>query len=241
MNLKVLFTQLRPWMAFKMIAFTASSRLFNPYANMYYSFTAEDQVINSLLGDPKTGFYVDVGSYHPIRFSNSFAFYLRGWKGITIDANAQMVDLHRKIRPRDISICSAVSDSEKEVVFTRFSVNSISSISPEFVEEFKKNVPVLSEEIVKTKTLTGIFTEQQVPREFDFLSIDVEGHDLEVLHGLDLAIFRPKLIIIEMRGLNFDHPHSNPVLTHLDLSGYKIVAFYNINGFFLRKDLTERE
>lgn len=241
MNLRTLFSQLRPWMAFKMLCFTASSRVFNPCANAFYAISAEDQVIQTLLGKPKTGYYVDVGCYHPVRFSNTFGFYLRGWKGLTIDANCDYIDLHKKTRPKDTSVCCAVSASEETVVFTQFSESSISTISPEFVKEVGNTVPIVSEKKMKTRTLNSLLLEHQVPDEFDFLSIDVEGHDLEVLRGVELTKYRPRLIVIEMLRFSLKDVASNGICRHLEKSGYRLIAYYNINGFFLREDLVPSE
>jgi FkbM family methyltransferase len=241
MDNKILFFQLKPWMAFKMLCFRAINKLLNPYANIFFGFTAEDQVINMLLGFPiKEGFYVDVGCNHPIRFSNTFNFYQKGWKGLTIDANPKFIELQRKIRPKDISISCAVSNSEREVVFTNFSDPLYSSISPEFVEKYKDIGPIISEVHLKTRTLDSVLIEHNIPNEFDFLSIDVEGHDFEVLSSITLIKYRPKLIIIEMRELP-ENLRSNPIYPHLERNGYKLVAYYPLNGFFMREELFTNE
>lgn len=237
MNLKILFTQLKPILALKLLCFTAFNRLLNPYGNTFYGFSAEDQVINTLLQYRKDGYYVDVGCNHPIRFSNTFAFYLRGWRGLTIDANASHVALHKKIRPKDISICCAVSNSEKNVVFTRFVEDSISSISEEFVKECT-NTPIVARELMVTRTLEGIFREHNVPFEFDFLAIDVEGHDFEVLSSISLGVYKPKLIVIEMINFKFENRYQNKICAYLEQNGYELVAYYHFNGFFLRNDMS---
>jgi FkbM family methyltransferase len=235
LDINVLFSQLRPFLAIKMLCFTAFNRLLNPYGNIFYGFSAEDQVIQTLLGYPESGFYVDVGSNHPIKFSNTFAFYTRGWKGLTIDANSSLIELHKKVRPKDTNICCAISDSEESVVFTNFSDDSMSSISADFVKEFQDVVPIVSKEIIKTRTLNSILKEHNIPSEFDFLSIDVEGHDFEVITSINLVEYKPKLIVIEMRKFSFEHIRSNNIVAYLEKSGYKLVAYYSLNGFFLRR------
>lgn len=238
MNLKALFSQLRPWMGVKMLCFTASNRILNPYGHVFFGFSAEDQVIQTLLGYPEMGYYVDVGCNQPVRFSNTFAFYLRGWKGLTIDANFRLVELHRRVRPRDTSICCAVSDTEKTVVFTECQEDLLSSISAESATESRSEVPIASQKKMRTRSLNSIFMEHSVPTEFDFLSIDVEGYDYEVLLGINLAEYRPRMIVIEMKGFRFENLQSDPICTYLKENGYMLVAFYHINGFFMREDLT---
>lgn len=228
-------------MAIKMLLFLACNRLLNPYGYVFYGACAEDQVIHALLrthgGFPKSGYYVDVGCNHPIKYSNTFSFYLMGWRGLTIDANANLIAHHKKVRPIDLSLCSAVSDSEKLIVFTRFSDNTFSSISSEFVKEFQNVLQIVSEEKLKTRTLNSIFIEYNVPKEFELLSIDVEGQDFEVINGINLLEYKPRLITIEMRGICFKNMNSNNIYTYLTEHGYDLIAYYHLNGFFLRRDL----
>jgi hypothetical protein len=127
------------------------------------------------------------------------------------------------------------------VTFTKFEENSISTISSEFLKEVGNSVPIISEEKMKTRTLNSIFHEHNVPKEFEFLSIDVEGHDFEVLTSVNLEEYHPRLIVIEMRKFIFENLQSNRICSHLENNGYKLIAFYNINGFFLRKDLISSE
>jgi FkbM family methyltransferase len=236
MDIRVLFSQLRPWMGIKIFFFTAFNHLLNPYANIFFGISAEDQVIDTLLKHPKRGYYVDVGCNQPIRFSNTFNFYLRGWKGLTIDANPELIALQKKIRPKDNSVCCVVSDSEKEVIFTKFHDNNLSSISPGFTAAIEKSVAIISKESVKTKTLNSIFLENNVPNEFEFLSIDVEGHDFEVLRGIDLTKYSPSLIIIEMIDFSFINYRTNKIVKYLKDKDFQMVGYYSVNGFFLRKD-----
>jgi len=100
---------------------------------------------------------------------------------------------------------------------------------------------IISDVKMKTRTLNSLFVEHHVPHEFDFLSIDVEGHDLEVLRGLDLTEYRPRSVVIEMRGFSFEDLSSNDTCCHLEERGYQLVAYYSVNGFFLRRDLASGE
>jgi FkbM family methyltransferase len=237
MDFKVHFKQFSLWPALKLIGFTAVNRLLNPYGYTYYGHVAEDVVISKLLGNPNRGFYVDVGCHHPIRFSNSFAFYFRGWNGITIDANAVLINQHRKIRPKDISINCAASDKEEKILFTQFEDDSLSSISRDFINKQQRNHRIISETELKTRTLNSILKENNCPSKFEFLSIDVEGHDYEVLRGVDLNEYHPKLIIIEIQGLHYEKIKSSIIYNYLDNQGYEFVAYYGINAIFLSKSI----
>ena len=80
-----------------------------------YSQDKEDLFINEYFRDIKNGFYIDIGSYHPIRYSNTALLYNRGWQGVNIDMNQTSIDLFNIARKRDINICAAVSSSSKFV------------------------------------------------------------------------------------------------------------------------------
>src|SRR5687767_7993770 len=94
------FRQLRVPDAVRYFALKLLQRVLDPWASNSYAQTGEDRIIATLLGDVP-GFYVDVGCNHPVKYSNTFELYKRGWRGINVDANEQMVELCRRLRPRD--------------------------------------------------------------------------------------------------------------------------------------------
>jgi FkbM family methyltransferase len=209
--------------------------LCDPHSSFTYSQTGEDRIIQSILGNGNAeGFFVDVGCNHPQSMSNTFDFYKRGWTGICIDANVSLIKEHRIIRPRDRSFCAAVSNQEAEMIFTQFSDSAVSSLSSKHVEEWKKIRDIASQSSVRTETLNKILESAKIPYEFSLLSIDVEGHDFEVLLSIDLSIYKPKLIVIEMHGFEISDHKENEVYKHLMNNGYKMIGYVIMNGFFER-------
>ena len=65
-----------------------------------FSLEGEDVVINRLLNDKKDGFYIDIGAFDPILYSNTHMFYLKGWNGINIDPRSNSMDEFKRIRRR---------------------------------------------------------------------------------------------------------------------------------------------
>ncbi len=198
-----------------------------------YSQTGEDRIIRTLLHGVADGFYVDVGCNQPQARSNTFELYKRGWRGINIDGNADLIARFHALRPRDTSLCRLVSNEEKEVVFTQFEDDAVSSLSAGHVEEWKKARKVKSERRVKTVSLATILRENSAPKRFELLTIDVEGHDFEVLTSFDLNEYRPRLIVIEMHGFEFLHPENDPIYRHLTGNGYRLAGYAVMNGYFL--------
>jgi len=208
--------------------------LFDSYATPSYSQTGEDRIIRSILGNSK-GFYVDVGCNHPLSLSNTFELYKRGWVGINIDANSALISKYTKRRPKDKSICAAVSSKEEEAIFTQFDDDAVSSLCSQHVATWEKERVIVSQKTVKTLTLDRILKSYEAPHAFDLLTIDAEGHDFEVLSSINLSIYKPKLIVIEMHGFEILNPNENKIYQYLSANSYKMVGFIIMNGFFVRQ------
>ena len=87
------------------------------YATKSYSQEGEDMILKRLFGGQKFGFYVDVGAHHPKRFSNTYYFYKKGWRGINIDAMPGSMIAFDKLRPRDINIERPISDKKQILTY----------------------------------------------------------------------------------------------------------------------------
>jgi FkbM family methyltransferase len=227
--------QLRPLDALRYLCLKVIQRVLDPRAATSYAQAGEDRIIATLLGGltRPPGFYVDVGCNHPVRFSNTFELYKRGWRGINIDANARLVELCRRIRPRDVSICAVVSNAEHEVVFSEFDNPLLSSVSDQHVQRWREHDDVVRTRRASATTLNAILRAHDAPRRFELLSIDVEGHDFEVLSSLDLDTYRPKLIVIEMHDFRLGESARGNVWSHLIANGYELVGYAVTNGYFL--------
>jgi FkbM family methyltransferase len=228
---KTYFAQFTIFDAVRLLYVELSRKFFDPYNTASYSQTGEDRILCHILGE--TGFYVDVGCNHPQAYSNTFALYKRGWTGITIDANKELTQKHQKLRKRDLSICAVVSDHVEEITFTDFEDPLVSSLDNEHVKEWEKYRKVKTRRTVSTIPLNTILEDCKVPKRFDLLSVDVEGHDFEVLSSLDLKIYRPKLIVIEIHEFDLLNPSSNKIYKHLIANNYKMIGYVVMNGYFL--------
>lgn len=219
--------------AFVQLLLRILNRSLDRWAVASYGQTGEDRIIDSLMPQDVRKFYVDAGCHHPRRFSNTFALYLKGWIGVTIDANPIHVAAHKKERPNDTQVCCALSSQESaDVIFTEFAESAVSSLSERHVGEWRKTFAVVNQRRVRTVTLNDVLRDAGAPKEFGLLTIDVEGHDLEVLRGLDLNEFRPRLIIIEMHDFSLDQTTPHQVVEYLRRADYGLSAFAVMNGYF---------
>ncbi|RZL45860.1 MAG: FkbM family methyltransferase [Pedobacter sp.] len=203
------------------------NRLFGHFPQISYSRSGEDLIVTELLGNKMTGFFVDVGAFHPKDYSNTYKFYLNGWRGINIDANSSVIEKFNKERPGDINVCAGVALAEEEKIFYKFKEDlSMSSFSAKFAEDAISNSALtLSEtEVIKTKKLSQILEECSVTQKIDFMSIDVEGLDLEVLQSNNWEKYRPKAIIIEIE-IGFEFVQTSEIYKFLASVGYEAVAY----------------
>jgi len=233
-RLALMFRSFPPVLALRFAVVYATKRLFDAHASINYSQTGEDAVIRSLLDETRQGFYVDVGCHDPIRSSNTLSLYLHGWHGVNIDANPRLIERFRATRRRDIAVCAAISDREHDVVFHEFDDELVSTLSAEVLPEWQGKWSKRGERVVRTRTLDAVLREHLEPgTEIDLLSVDVEGHDLNVLCSIDLEVFRPKLIVVEMHHLDLPQlPHS-PIHRHLQRRGFRQIGYDTLNGYFV--------
>ena len=212
-----------------------NGKSFSKYENIW------DIISNSQLGEEigvkhwykcnKPGFrgiYVDVGAFHPFRYSNTRWAYEQGWKGINIDASDKSIALFNIFRPNDININCGVSNENGELTYYIFDgANNTFCDEGEGYRE-KKVVPV--------KTLNSILEEHHIDK-IDFLNIDIEGFDEKVVMSFDWKKYSPKCVLIEILrsgGIENFIINSN-IHKKMQEEGYNLVGFYTCTAFYVKK------
>ena len=207
-------------------------------ARKSYSQCAEDLIVEQHFGhyfkQGSKGFYVDAGSHHPIRGSNSFRLYKAGWKGILIDMEESKVLSAKLARPRDQAVKAAISDKKEYVTIyspSKFSTNA--TISTEVIVKATNLKPVSS---ISTTTLDVLLERYNCPRRFEFLSIDLEGQDYKALLGLSFEKFSPKLICIENHesSLGIVRLLESKIHQHLTKNSYEFCGWSGPSTFYRR-------
>jgi hypothetical protein len=188
-------------------------------ARFSFSQFGEDLVIEELLGRMgiSHGFYVDVGAFDPVIGSNTLLLFKGGWSGINIDVDEQKMERFRRARPRDWNLACGVSRFAGRKQFARYPAASMTRLITQTDRcSVLGDLPFESFE-ADTRPLQAILEDSPFHgRHIDFLNIDCEGNDLEVLQSLDLAAYRPRLLAVEA----------------IDLSAQaKISEFLNEHGY----------
>ncbi len=166
------------------------------------------------------GYYVDVGAYHPLKYSNTYSFYEKGWRGICVDPVPGRTHLFKKYRPRDIFLNHGVSESEKTLMYYMAEEPAYNTFSEEIYEN---NVGIFKQKKeVSTKPLRKILN-QNLPKgcTIDFLSVDAEGFDLEVLQSNDWQRYRPRIVLLEEKSV-----HSLNDITSLEINAFMMQNNY---------------
>lgn len=199
------------------------------HVRIHYSQFGEDIALREIFGKRRTGFYVDVGCYHPRKFSNTFALHRRGWHGINVDMEEHKVRLFELARPRDWNVVAAVSDEPRRVRVHRPRDHDLSATIEEAVARgfpagrLSGDVPVE----LTTRTLEEIVSTSPFCSErIDLLSIDAEGHDFHVLRSLDIDTRRPEVIIIEEHDRDIEAILAGDIYAHLTSRGYRLWSWH---------------
>jgi FkbM family methyltransferase len=208
------------------------------YSQKSYSQEGEDMILQRIFGKQETGFYIDVGAHHPRRFSNTYLFYKKGWRGINIDAMPNSMKRFNRSRPRDINIEKPISEKKQILTYYIFNEPALNGFSKELSEkrngengyfvEFTHDIETCTLEEVLDKNLP----ENQ---EIDFLSIDVEGLDFEVLKSNNFEKHRPKIILIEILNSSLNSIQESKVSNFLETVDYHVYAKAMNTVIFIEK------
>ena len=158
-----------------------------------YSHWGVDLIITKLLNSKNKGIYIDVGCHHPFLNNHSYLLYKSGWEGINIDIDYNSIDMFNFFRKSDVNIQTAVTDHKGEVdLFFYHNRAAKNTISKEFGSDAKEQKKINSD------TLNNIIENSKFKNsKIDFVSIDVEGNEINVLNGFNLKKYKPKLILLE--------------------------------------------
>lgn len=205
-----------------------------------YSQEGEDVLLERIFRKFETGFYVDIGAHDPIRFSNTYLLYNLGWKGLNIDPRPGIMERFNKIRPRDINLELAVSDTKELLTYYIFNEPALNGFDSKLSHERNQieNFSIIETKEIQTYTLDEIFNENlDESQKIEVLTIDVEGFDLNVLKSNNWEKYNPTLILVEILENNFFSIQEDKTTRYLASKNYFPICKTINTVFFSYKGL----
>lgn len=182
--------------------------------------------------------YLDIGAHHPTYLSNTYFFYQNKSNGVCIEPDVQQIQKIKRKRPRDICLNVGVTASdENEADFYVMSSKTLSTFSKEEAQIFQSKHGKKIKKIVPVKLLNiNNILEEYFTTCPDFISLDVEGLDFDILKSLDFEKFRPIAIITETLNYSInriDQKKEFDIIEFMKTKGYFIYADTFINTIFV--------
>ena len=186
----------------------------------------EMRLVSAFFGDIK-GYFVEVGANDPRERSQTWLLERSGWTGVLIEPQPDLAaELRGKRKAKVFAVaCSSPDNAGRELLL--HVSGPLSSLDRARMAPGARPERVIN---VQVRTLDSILAEAGSPTSFDFLSIDVEGHEIEVLRGFDIGRWRPRLILLE------DHVADLSRHRYLTAAGYRIIRRYENNGWYVPRD-----
>lgn len=175
------------------------------------------------------GTYVDFGCNHPISGSDTYLFYNSGWSGLCVDADPALCEAFPKVRPRDTVVNCGIGAEERTLDFYIFENSQHNTFNAGRADRFPARVVAVKP--VAIRTADAVLAAAGVT-DIDFMSVDVEGFEMEVLLSMNLRRFRPKLLLMEALFPLARMPEDK-VRVHLEKNGYILLAHTGHDAFYM--------
>jgi FkbM family methyltransferase len=213
-----------------------------------YAQNFEDVMLARLFAGQRQGFYVDVGASHPTQLSVTKYFYDLGWRGINVEPIRAKWQLFVDTRLRDINLNVAAGSTPGRQRFYYVPDNdALSTSSPEQAAALAAQGYSIVESTCDVRRLDAILA-VHAEAAIEFMKIDAEGSEGDILRSIDLQAYRPKVLLIEVES----HPTAFPGWDNVDIeqrlrppawegsvlsAGYLFAHFDGLNRFYLRQDV----
>ena len=221
---------------------------YEKYSKKSYSISSVDLVISRLFSNKSTGIYVDVGCNHPIKHNNTYLLYKKGWSGINIDLDKKSIHEFNKMRKNDYNVqelVGSVDGEEKEIYYyhERSAINTISKVLADKRLTKPKNIIKR-----KTKSLNTIINNSPYfNKKINFMSIDIENYEYEVLKNFNFGKYDIGVIVTECVDIKQQKPEthtqsleyitSTSLYKLLTQNNYKLINWVNSDLIFIKKNL----
>lgn len=200
---------------------------------MYYSQFGEDRLLDKLFQGKRQGVCIEVGANNGVDGSTTLYFEEIGWNCILVEPNPALCRAIRARRKAQLFECAASSVSGSAILHVAIGAEQSHAVSA--LGDERRSAQILKEHGFRTepvevplRRLDDILDEAEPAADIDFISIDVEGHELELLRGFSLDCWRPKVLIVEDNSSMWE----TSVRDHLKAHGYVRFRRTGVNDWY---------
>ncbi len=214
-----------------------------------YSYGGVDLLILDIFKNQKKGYYLDIGCAHPIKNNNTYLLYRKGWNGINIDLDKENIDLFNSYRKRDFNVTAAVSDKEGETdLYFYHNKSALNTISKQNADFQKADISSIKK--IKTQSINKILENSPYKdQKIDFLSVDVEGSELDIFKNFDFNKYSPKVIVVEfldlslkkleIKNLNINNMIRSEIFKLIQSKGYTLANVLHSDLVFIKNSFRD--
>ena len=214
-----------------------------------YSYGGVDLLILDIFKNQKKGYYLDIGCAHPIKNNNTYLLYRKGWNGINIDLDKENIDLFNSYRKRDFNVTAAVSDKEGETdLYFYHNKSALNTISKQNADFQKADISSIKK--IKTQSINKILENSPYKdQKIDFLSVDVEGSELDIFKNFDFNKYSPKVIVVEfldlslkkleIKNLNINNIIRSEIFELIQSKGYTLANVLHSDLIFIKNSFRD--
>jgi FkbM family methyltransferase len=196
-----------------------------------FPYQVEDQLKAEFFDPSRAGYFVEIGANEPQRGSQTWQFEQAGWTGVLVEPQPDLAERLRRTRRAHVVAVACSSPANAGGTVRLYLLGPHSSLKRDFVVTGVVGHGAID---VPARTLDDILEEVKAPAPIDFVSIDVEGHEVEVLSGFDLARWRPRLLLIE------DHVSNLATHRFLTRADYRLIRRTGLNGWYVPRSAAPR-
>ncbi|MDQ4136535.1 MAG: FkbM family methyltransferase [Pseudomonadota bacterium] len=201
-----------------------------------YAQNLEDYHLAHVFAGQREGFYIDIGAGHPVADNVSFWFYLQGWRGLVVEPQGELASLYAHVRPRDTAMCALVGRSAGEADF--HVVDRLHGFSTT-IEAHARGAAAFGADFRTLRlpvTTLAALCEAHAPARIDFLKVDVEGAEADVLAGADWERWRPRIVVAEAVMPGSMAEAWRDWEAHLTRHRYRFAFFDGLNRFYVAEE-----
>lgn len=184
----------------------------------------ETLMVREFFGGRPEGFFVDVGANEPVEGSQTWHLEKAGWRGILVEPQPDLAERLRQTRKAKVFAVACSSPQNAGATMPLHIAGPFSSFDSALMVAGVKPSALIE---VPVRTLDSLLAEAGAPQPIDFLSVDVEGHEIDVLSGFDFARWRPRLILLE------DHVVNLTKHRFMRRVGYKLIRRTGLNAWYV--------